>query len=532
MAPIRVLFLAASPDDRVRLRLDEEARAIDQRIRSSDYRDAIEVVSKWAVRPTELQEALMRHKPHIVHFSGHGEAVGIELQGDDGMARLVPAATLASMFATLAGEIRVVVFNACYSEPQARAVAQHIDVAIGMREAIGKSAAFAFASAFYMGLAYGQSVRSAFEVGVNEIRLAGSSDDDKPVLLQRDGVDAGTIVMAGPSATNSKPATAPSASSSARSASSSAASTTGSGSAASSGPSVSPPAAPTAPPAAPSTLPEHLIDDLEPLRDKLHGSKNAVVPFVGSGLSMPALPSWYAFLKSLIGRASPANQARWNDLLDKGRYLDVASLLEREPTIGKPIISQAIQRNFGRPKSPRPEVYDLVASLPAEHFLTTNYDPWLKQAVSRHVGLPRVYIPADASSMADLDAGSPPLVLMLHGDADRPEHCVLSARAYRKLQHGKPTFKHAMRALAGQRTFLFMGYSLSDPDIAVVLDEWAEIFTPDGGVPRHFILGAGFSDIDRMTLLDRAVLPIDYSPGDRRDHSLLPQILRWLATTP
>jgi hypothetical protein len=39
-----------------RLALDEECREITAKIRSTDNRDAIELIAAWAVRPPDLQE--------------------------------------------------------------------------------------------------------------------------------------------------------------------------------------------------------------------------------------------------------------------------------------------------------------------------------------------------------------------------------------------------------------------------------------------------------------------------------------------
>ncbi|MCG8425331.1 MAG: hypothetical protein MJE77_46215 [Proteobacteria bacterium] len=116
---------------------------------------------------------------------------------------------------------------------------------------------------------------------------------------------------------------------------------------------------------------ETVFSALGPVREQLHSSKNAVVPFVGSGLSRPGLPSWSEFLDTLIGHASPTSQAELRDLLKSSRYLDVASLLERDPGVGRPVIAGQIQQAFRRPSLARPAVYDLVAALPTEHFLTT-----------------------------------------------------------------------------------------------------------------------------------------------------------------
>ena len=111
------------------------------------------------------------------------ETGAIILQDDRGRATPVPPQALTNVFALLKDNIRVVVLNACFSQPQAEAIAQHIDCVVGMSEEIGDTAARDFAAAFYGALAYGRSVKTAFELGRNQIDLAGLQDQDVPQLL-------------------------------------------------------------------------------------------------------------------------------------------------------------------------------------------------------------------------------------------------------------------------------------------------------------------------------------------------------------
>ena len=52
MTKVRILFLASNPFEQTSLAIDEEVRAITAQIRSADHRDAFELISGWAVRPT------------------------------------------------------------------------------------------------------------------------------------------------------------------------------------------------------------------------------------------------------------------------------------------------------------------------------------------------------------------------------------------------------------------------------------------------------------------------------------------------
>jgi hypothetical protein len=186
MSKIKILFLAANPSSTDPLRLDEEIRSIDHSMRQSELRDRFDIEQHWAVRIGDLQEYLLRHKPHVVHFSGHGSVSGeIILLDDTRNSVPVSSRALSSLFLVLKDNIRCVVLNACYSESQARAIAEHIDYVIGMTKAIGDNAAINFASSFYRALGYGRSIKNAFDLGCIQIGISGLPEHDIPKLIAR-----------------------------------------------------------------------------------------------------------------------------------------------------------------------------------------------------------------------------------------------------------------------------------------------------------------------------------------------------------
>jgi hypothetical protein len=207
VGPMRILFLAANPVDTNPLRLSEEVRTIDERLRSAEFRDRFELIQYWAVRPTDLSECLLRHTPHIVHFSGHGSKRGeIILEDVTGKAKPVSPEALGRLFRVLKDNVRCVVLNACMSAKQAQAIAQEVDCVVGMSRAIGDEAAIRFAGGFYRALGYGRSVQTAFDLGCNEIDLTGLGEEATPKLLVRPGVDTTGLIFGEGAQRNEKPA--------------------------------------------------------------------------------------------------------------------------------------------------------------------------------------------------------------------------------------------------------------------------------------------------------------------------------------
>jgi hypothetical protein len=200
-----ILFLAANPQTLDRLALDEECRDIEQKLNAARYRDAFKLRTKWAVRPDDLQDALLREEPAVVHFSGHGSKVsGIVLHDGRGHETLVAADALRHLFSMFKSHVRLIVLNACYSESQAKAIVQEIDFVVGMNQPISDEGARTFAASFYRALAFGRSVKAAFDLGVSAIKLHDlDGDDHVPVLLVRPGMSAETTTLiAAPSSTS------------------------------------------------------------------------------------------------------------------------------------------------------------------------------------------------------------------------------------------------------------------------------------------------------------------------------------------
>ena len=190
-----VLFLAANPLDTDRLRLDKEAREIENHIRRSENRDTVEFLTKWAVRPLDLLSYLNQHKPTVVHFSAHGSSQEIMLEDANGTATAATPTALASLFKALGRKPAVVVLNCCHSSDHASMLTSVVDCAIGINAAIGDAAAIVFASAFYQAIGYGCPIQEAFDQAIVALQLEGIPEETTPQLYVRTGVDASQLVL-------------------------------------------------------------------------------------------------------------------------------------------------------------------------------------------------------------------------------------------------------------------------------------------------------------------------------------------------
>lgn len=176
---LTILFLAANPVGTDPLCLDKELSELQNALRP--FRSRFVIESKWAVHIKDMRRAMDDYCPTIVHFSGHGNEEGIQVEGDDGQPRLVTQKALTEFFA-LYPNVQCVIFNACYTDALIESVAHRVPCVIGMRSIVTDQAAIKFAEAFYDSIGAGKSYQLAFDGARVALLMEGLFDEAKPVI--------------------------------------------------------------------------------------------------------------------------------------------------------------------------------------------------------------------------------------------------------------------------------------------------------------------------------------------------------------
>jgi hypothetical protein len=237
------------------------------------------------------------------------------------------------------------------------------------------------------------------------------------------------------------------------------------------------------------------------------------VLFCGSGLSAWAkLPTWKALLQDIVKQVGEdtgdtSNLDELNRLLDQGKLLEVADHCKE--ALGRrydDILSQQLRGATGDIPAP----HKVVVQLPFANIVTTNYDKLLERAYAGIGGLPKTPTHIDVEALGPLLFDGAFFILKAHGDIDRPESMVLTARDYQNIINANPAFNALFSALLLTKCILFIGYSLSDPDFQLLLDRQLTIFR--GSVPDRYALMTGVGAVEREVLWRTArirVLPYD-----------------------
>lgn len=191
---VRILFVAANPSDTGRLQLTEEMHQVQERLLRSQNGARFALFIQPELRANQLASALMRHRPHIIHFSGHGTKSGALMLVDPHQTatrRPLELSALRELLHILGENLFCVVLNACYtgiSESQGLALADTAGAVIGMTDAVDDQSAIEFSASFYEALAFGRSVQDALELGKTAVDATGQPGAQFPRLFHRPAI--------------------------------------------------------------------------------------------------------------------------------------------------------------------------------------------------------------------------------------------------------------------------------------------------------------------------------------------------------
>ena len=252
-----------------------------------------------------------------------------------------------------------------------------------------------------------------------------------------------------------------------------------------------------------------------------HLREGRCVLFVGSGLSAwGKLPTWRELLKLVVEELRGEDPNRpdlkeLNDLIDAGKLLEVADYCKEK--LGPPRLSKFLSEQLRGDTGDVPEPHKIIMGLPFAAIVTTNYDKLLESAYAAVVGgIPKAPTHRDILVLGTLLFDKARFILKAHGDIDRPDTLVLTARDYQEIIHANPAFNEFFSALLMNYAVLFVGYSLSDPDFRLLLDRQLTVFK--GDVPARYVLMSGVSSVEKDVLWRTAGIKlISYADGQHEE---------------
>ncbi len=197
--PITILMFSADPDPgNSPLGIPRESREIREWIRNSDHRDRIQFEEAPAARSTDFLQRINEVEPDIVHFSGHGSTSGILTTSDGDGPQPLKTATIGRLFESAGKNVRLVVMNSCFSEPQADQIVTSVECAIGTKSSISDDSAIEFSKALYGAIGYGHSVKKAFNQGKLAVEMQNTDEENIFQLREGTSVNSRDVVFLSP----------------------------------------------------------------------------------------------------------------------------------------------------------------------------------------------------------------------------------------------------------------------------------------------------------------------------------------------
>lgn len=250
------------------------------------------------------------------------------------------------------------------------------------------------------------------------------------------------------------------------------------------------------------TWPEALIDRL---------AADDCVVFVGAGVSSNSAnsagdhpPRWRALLEDLIARFTKGNAAaerRAKQYVRSGDYLGaaeyIAHLCEKQGLLSdfrERIVTVTDGSEDGTDPFQGNELHSCLSDLNPRILVTTNYDKILERHFQNGYRLKQFN---EADIAATIRRGRS-VLLKLHGTMDSASSTILTRTDFARLRRDGAHALETLSALLLTRTVLFLGYSLDDPDLRLLLEN---LFGAQGQQPGHYLLTSdSVEDADREVL--------------------------------
>lgn len=251
-------------------------------------------------------------------------------------------------------------------------------------------------------------------------------------------------------------------------------------------------------------------------------ARRAIV-FFGAGASASCVspnsqtrpPNWQTLLERLNARSTNLEaQQVAASLIEKSRLLDAAEVIVSG--LNDADYHDEMRKIFEVPRYEASKIHEAILAIDPKVAITTNfdtvYDHYCRSGDAAE-GY-NVFKYTDTHLVSQLRS---PIrcVLKAHGCITAPENMVLTRSDFFRARQEAPHFYRTLDALFLTHTILFVGYSLDDPDIQMVLEN-ANIAAPSSH-KHYFVCGSGTPDAIKKSKAESYNLHFCEFPDGRYD---------------
>ena len=129
-------------------------------------------------------------------------------------------------------------------------------------------------------------------------------------------------------------------------------------------------------------------------------------------------------------------------------------------------LNQKIANEFHHGKQPNAN-HEILARLPISTYWTTNYDKLIEKSLENTGKV--VDVKYTVNHLAKTIHGRDVILYKMHGDVDHPDEAIISKDQYEQYYKTHGAFINALSGDLISRTFLFIGFSFTDPNLDYIL---------------------------------------------------------------
>lgn len=263
-------------------------------------------------------------------------------------------------------------------------------------------------------------------------------------------------------------------------------------------------------------------------------ARRRCVIFLGAGVSKNSANErgerpmdWTEFLKHLIGLISDQSVAQTVKIcVDNGDLLTACEIARKALKASN--FNTELLKCFGEKRFQPSEIHNDLVGIDSRIVLTTNVDKLYDLTANVRLHGDVIVKSHSDIDVADIIRRQNRCIIKVHGTIDAPGSTIFTRIDYAEARTKYSHFYSVLEALFMTHTFLFLGASMRDPDMALLLEDYSLRFK--GSRPHYVVMPDGSTPPEILDVMEQSMnfQTIPYDSSD--NHRLLAPSIKNLRT--
>lgn len=231
--------------------------------------------------------------------------------------------------------------------------------------------------------------------------------------------------------------------------------------------------------------PEELVSDIARRRSAI---------FIGAGVSMNSTNDrgerprdWVSFLQHLADMISDETaKSAAKKCVEEGDLLTACEVAKN--TLHTENFKRILLAEFAERRFQAAPIHRDIVEIDSRIVLTSNFDKIYDTAANSILSGDVLVKSYRDNDIADIIRRPNRCIIKVHGSIDTPEDAIITRSDYAMMRNKYASFYRLLDALFLTHTFLFLGCSMNDPDLRLLLEDYSRRF---GKAKPHYVVTPG-----------------------------------------